>query len=291
MHMPASKKSRRIRPLQSQKQQPGRQRRMTPQPQADAAHYQPAGKLIGKVALITGGDSGIGRAIAVAFAKEGADIAIAYLEEREDADETARLIAAAGRRCLLVRGDIGRERFCESVVTKTIRNLGRLDILVNNAAEQHPQEDVSKITAVQVARTFNTNIISAFHLLRYALPHLAKGSSIIMTSSVVAYRGSSHLVDYGATKAAQIGFARSLAMALAKRGIRVNAVAPGPIWTPLIPSTFPAKHVAKFGSDVPMGRAGQPDEVAPAFVYLASADSSYVTGQCIHVNGGEVING
>jgi NAD(P)-dependent dehydrogenase (short-subunit alcohol dehydrogenase family) len=264
---------------------------MEPRPHGEAASYRPSGKLRGKAALITGGDSGIGRAVAVAFAKEGADVAVVYLDEHEDAEETRRLVEAAGTRCLLLHGDIGREAFCRVAVQRTVDRLGRLDVLINNAAEQHPEEDPARISAEQVERTFRTNIFAAFHFLRYALPHLGKGASIISTTSVVAYRGSPHLIDYAATKGAQLGFTRALALALADRGIRVNAVAPGPIWTPLIAATFPPGKVASFGSNTPMGRAGEPDEVAPAFVYLASDDASYVSGQCLHVNGGEVVNG
>ncbi len=264
---------------------------MTPPPQGSAEGYRAAGRLTGRSALITGGDSGIGRAVAVMFAKEGADVAIGYLDEEADAQETKRLVEATGRRCLLLPGDVGDEDVCQEAIAATVRTFGGLDILVSNAAEQHPAEEVGGITAEQVERTFRTNVFAAFHLVRHGLAHLTRGASIIITSSVVAYRGSPHLVDYAATKGAQVAMIRSLALALAERGIRVNGVAPGPIWTPLIPATFPPDHVAKFGSDVPLGRPGQPDEVAPAFVYLASADASYVTGQTIHVNGGEVVNG
>ncbi len=289
--MPTTKPSRAIRPRQRQKRQPGSQRSMTPAPRAEAAAYRASSRLARKAALITGADSGIGRAVAVAFAKEGADIAVVYLDEREDAEETRRLVEALGRRCILVRGDIGREPFCRAAVTRTVKAFGRLDVLVNNAGEQHPRKKPGAITAAQVERTFRTNVFSAFHLLRHALPHLRRGASIINTASVVAYRGSPELIDYSATKGALLAMTRSLSLALADQGIRVNAVAPGPIWTPLIASTFDAKHVAEFGSNTPMGRAGEPDEVAPAFVYLASDDSSYVSGQCLHVNGGEVVNG
>lgn len=289
--MPTTKPSRAIRPRQRQKRQPGTQRAMTPAPRAEAAAYRASARLAGKTALITGADSGIGRAVAVAFAKEGADVAIVYLDEHEDAGETRRLVEGIGRKCILVPGDIGREAFCRSAVARTVKAFGRLDVLVNNAAEQHPRKKPGAITAEQVERTFRTNVFSAFHLLRHALPHLRKGSCIINTVSVVAYRGSPELIDYSATKGALLAMTRSLSLALGEKGIRVNAVAPGPIWTPLIASTFDAKKVAEFGSNSPMGRAGEPDEVAPAFVYLASDDSSYVSGQCLHVNGGEVVNG
>lgn len=250
-----------------------------------------AGKLHNRVALITGGDSGIGRAVAVAFAAEGADVAVLYLNETVDAKETQRLVEEQGRRCLLIAGDVGRERFCITAVERTVKEFGRLDIAVNNAAEQHPQDTLAKITAAQLERTFRTNIFSYFYIAKAALKHLREGGSIINTTSVTAYRGSPSLIDYSATKGAIVSFTRSLAHAVVKQGIRVNGVAPGPIWTPLIPSTFPAKKVKSFGSDVPMGRAGEPNEVAPCYVFLASADASYMTGQVLHPNGGEIVNG
>jgi NAD(P)-dependent dehydrogenase (short-subunit alcohol dehydrogenase family) len=243
------------------------------------------------VALITGGDSGIGRAVAVAFAKEGADVAIVYLDEHGDAKETARMVEEAGRRCLLIAGDIGREAFCQRAVKQAVKKLGGLDIVVNNAAEQHPADSIAKISSRQLERTFRTNIFAQFYIVQAALPHLKPGSAIINTTSVTAYRGSPQLIDYAATKGAIVAFTRSLAMQLVEKKIRVNAVAPGPIWTPLIPSTFDAKKVQSFGSDVPMARAGEPAEVAPAFVFLASDDGSYFTGQVLHPNGGEIING
>lgn len=263
---------------------------MTPRPESEGS-TRGCGKLQGKVALITGGDSGIGRAVAVAYAKEGADIAIVYLNEHDDAKETRRLVEEQGRRCLALSGDVGREHFCQQAVDRTIREYGRLDILVNNAAEQHPQDTLEQISSEQLERTFRTNIFSYFYMGKAALPHLKEGSTIINTTSVTAYKGSPQLLDYSSTKGAIVAFTRSLSQALADKQIRVNAVAPGPIWTPLIPSTFPADKVATFGSDVPLGRAGQPEEVAPSYVFLASQDSSYTTGQVLHPNGGTVVNG
>jgi NAD(P)-dependent dehydrogenase (short-subunit alcohol dehydrogenase family) len=278
------------RPPQKQFRQPGIESQMDPLPESEGSDYRPAGKLRDLVALITGGDSGIGRAVAIAFAKEGANVAIVYFDEHDDAKTTKRKIEQLGRKCLLLAGDVGDPQFCADAVSVAVEELGRLDILVNNAAEQHPQESVLDITPEQLERTFRTNIFAYFYMASEALKHLRPGGVIINTSSVTAYRGSSHLVDYASTKAAIVGFTRSLALALADKGIRVNGVAPGPIWTPLIPSTFEAEEVATFGSDVPMRRAGQPEEVAPSFVFLASSDSSYMTGQMLHPNGGEVVN-
>jgi NAD(P)-dependent dehydrogenase (short-subunit alcohol dehydrogenase family) len=278
-------------PPQHQDRQPGIEADMAPRPQAEDRDYRGSGKLRGKVALITGGDSGIGRAVAIAFAKEGADVAIAYLNEHGDAHETQARVEQEGRRCVAIAGDVGDERFCQQAVEDTIRALGRLDVLVNNAAEQHPQESLDKITSEQLERTFRTNIFSYFYMTKAALNHLRDGSAVINTTSVTAYRGSAHLLDYSATKGAIVSFTRSLAKALVGRGIRVNGVAPGPIWTPLIPATFPAERVANFGADVPMQRAGQPEEVAPSYVFLASDDASYMAGQILHPNGGEVVNG
>ena len=280
-------------PPQTQKQQPGRAAQMQPQPQFEAPDYKPAGKLAGKVALITGGDSGIGRAVALLFAREGADIAVVYLKEHDDARETQKLVKAHGRRCILMDGDVGDESFCRAAVARTVRELGGLNVLVNNAAEQHPTERYEDISDEQWEQTFRTNIFAYHYMTHAALEHLGEGDAIINTTSVTAYRGSPHLVDYSATKGAIVAFTRSLAVQLAQRktGIRVNGVAPGPIWTPLIPSTFDADKVDEFGADTPMGRPGQPEEVAPAYVFLASnADSSYITGQVIHVNGGEIVN-
>jgi NAD(P)-dependent dehydrogenase (short-subunit alcohol dehydrogenase family) len=286
--MPKEKK---IRPPQHQKRQPGRQSPMRPQPRSGASDYVGSGKLRDRVALITGGDSGIGRAVAVLFAKEGADVSIVYLNEHKDARETKRLVEALGRKCVLIAGDIGREKFCRSAVAETKRELGKIDILVNNAAEQHPQESITRITERQLERTFRTNIFAMFFLTKAVMPHFRKGGAIINCASVTAYQGSPELLDYSATKGAIVAFTRSLSQALAEKKIRVNAVAPGPIWTPLIPSTFPAKEVATFGSDTPLGRAGEPEEVATSFVFLASDDSAYMTGQVLHPNGGRIVNG
>ena len=244
-----------------------------------------------KVAIITGGDSGIGRAVAIAFAKEGADVAVVYLEEDKDANETKRQVEEEGRECILIRGDVGDADFCRKAVEQTVREFGKLDILINNAAEQHPQDSIEKISEKQLERTFRTNIFSYFFMVKGAMKHLKKGAVIINTTSVTAYKGSGHLLDYSSTKGAIVAFTRSLSEALSEKCIRVNGVAPGPIWTPLIPSTFPAKEVETFGSDVPLGRAGQPEEVAPSYVFLASDDSSYMTGQVLHPNGGTVVNG
>jgi NAD(P)-dependent dehydrogenase (short-subunit alcohol dehydrogenase family) len=279
------------RPPQSQDTQPGRESEMTPKPQADDSKYKGSDKLKGKVALITGGDSGIGRAVAIAYAKEGADVAIVYLNEHEDAKETKQMVEQNGQRCITIAGDIGDEQFCQRVVEQTVNEFGKLDILVNNAAEQHPQESIEKISAEQLERTFRTNIFSMFYLTKAALPNLKEGSAIVNTTSVTAYQGNPQLLDYSSTKGAIVAFTRSLAKALVEKGIRVNGVAPGPIWTPLIPSTFPEEKVETFGAQVPMKRAGQPEETAPSYVFLASDDSSYFSGQILHPNGGVVVNG
>jgi NAD(P)-dependent dehydrogenase (short-subunit alcohol dehydrogenase family) len=289
--MQKSGKTRPLRPKQEQPERPGREYKMKPKPEAEKPEHRGSGKLHGKVAVITGGDSGIGRAVAIAFAKEGAHVLISYLNEHKDAEETRRLVEAEGARCEIVPGDIGSPEHCKDVVRRALAAFRHIDIIVNNAAEQHPQDSIDKISPHQLERTFRTNIFSFFFLVQAALPHLKKDSTIINTTSVTAYRGSPQLLDYSATKGAIVSFTRSLAHALVEKGIRVNGVAPGPIWTPLIPSTFPGAKVETFGSDVPMGRAGQPNEVAPCYVFLASSDSSYITGQVLHPNGGEIVNG
>jgi NAD(P)-dependent dehydrogenase (short-subunit alcohol dehydrogenase family) len=280
-----------LQPPQHQDRQPGRETEMTPRPVADDPKYKGSGKLRDKVAVITGGDSGIGRAVAIAYAREGADVAILYLDEHKDATETKRLVEDEGRRAITIAGDIGDEGFCQRAIEETIKEFGRLDVLVNNAAEQHPQDSIEKITSEQLERTFRTNIFSFFYMTKAALKHLRKGSAIVNTTSVTAYKGSPELLDYSSTKGAIVAFTRSLSQSLVEKGIRVNAIAPGPIWTPLIPSTFPEEKVESFGADVPMKRAGQPEELAPAYVFLASDDSSYMAGQVLHLNGGEVVNG
>ncbi|AMV09998.1 SDR family oxidoreductase [Geobacillus sp. G4] len=277
-------------PPQHQTRQPGLQTEMNPQPITIKDTYKGSGKLENRVAIISGGDSGIGRAVAVHFAKEGADVAILYLNEHEDAEETKRLVEQEGKRCLAIAGDIGDETFCKEAVKQTIKAFGKLDIVVNNAAEQHPQPNFLNITAAQLEKTFRTNVFGYFFLTKAALPHLKNGSAIINTASVTAYEGNEQLIDYSATKGAIVAFTRSLAKALVGQGIRVNGVAPGPIWTPLIPSTFQSEQVAAFGANTPMKRPGQPSEVAPCYVFLASDESSYMTGQMLHVNGGKFIS-
>lgn len=264
---------------------------MQPQPIADFPGQPASGKLRGKIALITGGDSGIGRAVAVLFAKEGADVAISYLSEHSDAKETLDMISGYGGKAFSIAGDISKETVCRKVVDTTIKKFGRIDILVNNAAIHYESKSLEDITTEQLTKTFATNFFSFIWITRYALPHMKKGSAIINSSSVTAYRGSPTLIDYASTKGAIVSFTRSLSSNLAKEGIRVNAVAPGPIWTPLIPSSFKAKKAAKHGSDAPLGRAGEPVEVAPSYLFLACDDSSYMTGQVLHPNGGEIING
>ena len=278
-------------PPQEQSRQPGHQSEMTPEPRSGGHRYLAAGKLRDKVAIITGGDSGIGRAVAVAFAKEGADLVICYLDEHDDARETQQLIEQEGRRCTLISGDIAEERHCEDIVRQTVQAHGRIDILISNAAEQHVQKKIEDIDTAQLERTFRTNFFGMFLLTRAALPHMKEGSAIVNTTSVTAYRGSPGLIDYSATKGAIVAFTRSLSKSLAERGIRVNAVAPGPIWTPLIPASFSAEEVEKFGASTPLKRPGQPEEVAPCYVLLASSDGSYMTGQVLHPNGGEIVNG
>jgi NAD(P)-dependent dehydrogenase (short-subunit alcohol dehydrogenase family) len=275
-------------PRQKQDHQPGRESEMHPRPDYEPK-FAGSGRLRDKVALITGGDSGIGRAVAVAMAREGAKIAIAYLEERKDADETCTAIRAEGSEGLALAGDVGDEEFCEAAVSATFKQFGRLDILVNNAAEQHETKDIREIEAEQIERTFRTNIFSFFYMTKHALKHMKKGATIINTASITAYQGHKTLLDYSATKGAIVTFTRSLSEALIEDGIRVNAVAPGPIWTPLIPASFDADRVAKHGASTPMKRPGQPNEVAPCYVFLASDEASYISGQVLHPNGGKVV--
>ena len=273
-----------------QDRQPGLQSEMKKQPVTEHPAHTPSGKLAGKVAVVTGGDSGIGRAVAVAFAKEGADIAILYLDEHDDAAETERLVKATGQKCLVVAGDIGDESFCQVAIQSVLDEYGKINILINNAGEQHPQTEFTDITAEQLERTFRTNVFSMFYITKAVLPTMKAGDTVVNCASVTAYKGNPMLVDYSATKGAIVSFTRALSQMVADRGIRVNAVAPGPIWTPLIPSTFPKDKVESFGTDVPLKRPGEPAEVAMAFLFLASEDASYITGQTVHVNGGSVVN-
>nr|WP_266369331.1 SDR family oxidoreductase [Tellurirhabdus rosea] len=278
-------------PPQHQEQQPGLESEMTPQPIFIRETYKGADKLQGKVALITGGDSGIGRAVAVHFAREGADVAIVYKPEEEpDAQKTRQLIEQEGRRALLIPGDLTDRSFCEKCVEQTVAEFRKLNILVNNAAVQFPKEDLTLIEDEDLVKTFDTNILAMFRVTKAALPHLQENDCIINTTSITAYKGSQELLDYSSTKGAITAFTRSLSTSLAERNIRVNGVAPGPIWTPLIPASFDEEKVASHGQDVPMQRRGQPAEVAPAYVFLASEDASYITGQVIHINGGSVVN-
>ncbi|MFC5406134.1 SDR family oxidoreductase [Cohnella soli] len=278
-------------PIQHQDKQPGIESLMNPRPIYDNPNYRPGGKLTNKVAIITGGDSGQGRAIAVAFAKEGADVVIVYLNEHSDAEETKQVVEQKGRKCLCIAGDIGQEAFCKQIVEQTVTQFGKLDVLVNNAAEQHVQNSLENITSEQMERTFQTNFFSMFYLTKAALFHMKQGASIINAASLTAYEGNEQLIDYSATKGAIIAFTRSLSKSLHSRNIRVNGVVPGSVWTPLIPASFPANQVAKWGENNPMGRAGQPCEIAPAYVFLASDDASYISGQFIHATGGVVVNG
>lgn len=279
------------KPPQEQERQPGKEGKMTPTPRTGKETRRGCDKLKGRVALITGGDSGIGRAVAIAFAKEGADVAVSYLDEHEDARETQKGVEDEGRRCLLLPGDVGDESHCRDLVAKTLEAFGHLEILVNNAAVQFPQESLTDISEEQLTKTFRTNIFAHFFVTKAALPHLHEGSSIINTTSITAYKGKPNLIDYSATKGAIVAFTRSLSQALARQNIRVNGDAPGPIWTPLIPSSFEGEEVDQFGEGAPLGRVGQPAEVAPCYVFLASDDASYMTGQILHPNGGTVVNG
>lgn len=277
------------RPEQHQKR-PGQESKMKPVPETKPQNYH-NGKLEGKVALITGGDSGIGKAVALLFSKEGAQISIAYLNEVSDAEATRDEIEASGGQCYLIKGDLSRESHCKLVVEKTVRHFGKIDILINNAALHWESESLEDISTKQLLKTFHNDFFSYFWMAKYTLPFLKTGASIVNTTSVTAYRGSPKLIDYSAAKGAIVSFTRSLALNLMDKGIRVNAVAPGPIWTPLIVSSFDRKKVSQFGSDAPMKRAGMPDEVAPCYLFLASEDSSYISGQVLHPNGGEIING
>jgi len=276
----------------SKKQEkPGLEKAMTEAPKFDSEITSPGKKLIGKVALITGGDSGIGRAIAITFAKHGADVAICYLsKEKKDAQMTKKFVKNYGRRCLLLPQNLNTEKHCKHIVQKTMATFKRLDIVINNAGTHFPQDKIENISSRQLFETFNINVFSMFYIVKSALKYLKQGGSIINTASVTAYRGSAHLIDYSATKGAIVSFTRSLAASLIDRKIRVNAVAPGPVWTPLIVSSFKPKEIKTFGSDCPMGRAGQPVEIAPCYLFLASEESTFITGQVLHANGGEIIN-
>ena len=273
-------------PPQTQDRQPGRETEMHPRPDYEP-RFGGCGRLAGKVAIVTGGDSGIGRAVSVLFAREGADVAIVYLEEGEDARETVRLVEREGQSCLAIAGDVGDASFCKKAAEEVLNRFGHIDVLINNAAEQHPKRDVTEIPPEQLEATFRTNIFGYFFMTQAVLPHLKEGAAIVNCGSVTAYRGSPELLDYSATKGAITTFTRSLAQSLVKRGIRVNGVAPGPIWTPLIPSTFDADKVKSFGANTPMKRPGQPNEVAPCFLFLACEESSYITGSFLHPNGGD----
>jgi len=278
-----------IRPEQHQ-QRPGKESEMKPVPDTHPEAF-PLKKLSNKVALITGGDSGIGKAVALLFAKEGAEISIAYLSETDDAKATADGISSFGKDCYLIKGDLSKEAHCKRVIEKTVKHFGKLDIVVNNAGLHWESDSIEAIDTPQLLKTFYNDFFSYFWITKYAMPYLKKGACIINTASVTAYRGSPKLIDYSAAKGAIVSFTRSMALNLMKKGIRVNAVAPGPIWTPLITSSFSPKKVSEFGSDSPMGRAGMPDEVAPCYLFLASEDASYISGQVLHPNGGEIING
>lgn len=277
-------------PPQHQKRQPGRESEMNPLPQYDNPAYKASGKLSEKKVLITGGDSGIGRAVAVAYAKEGADVAIIHLCENSDAQETVRIIESLGRKCVVIQADLRVEKNSAQAVEQAVAKFGKLDILVNNAAVQYPQNSILDITKEQLINTFESNFFSYFYMTKAALPHLCNGGTIINTSSITAFEGKPTLIDYSATKGAIVSFTRSMALSLMDMGIRVNAVAPGPVWTPLIVSSFSKEEVETFGSTSPMQRAAQPYELAPVYVFLACEDASNISGQVFHVNSGTIIN-
>lgn len=278
-------------PPQHQERQPGIEEEMEPGPEVIFPDYRGSGKLEGKTALVTGGDSGIGRAVAIHYAREGADVAVAYLDEHEDANQTKEWVEQEGRQCLLLDGDVTKKTFCEEAVETTVEKFGGLDVLVNNAAVQYVQYEVEDITEEQLDRTFRTNLYGYVFMVQAAHPHLEEGSAIINTTSITAFQGNPKLLDYSSTKGAILSFTRALSQNLAEESIRVNAVAPGPIWTPLIPASFSEEHVESFGSNTPLGRAGHPSEVAPSFVFLAARDASYITGQTLHPNGGQIVGG
>ncbi|WP_336009341.1 SDR family oxidoreductase [Acinetobacter calcoaceticus] len=280
-------------PAQVQSHQPGDQEKMHPEPEIIKASHKGSEKLQGKIAVISGGDSGIGRSVAVLFAREGADVAILYLEEQQDAEITKQLVENEGRKCLLFKGDISDPEVAKQTIDEILAHYGKINILVNNAGVQYQQKDIVNISNEQLEKTFKTNIFAMFYLTKQVISHMQEGDSIINTTSITSYQGHDELIDYASTKGAITSFTRSLSNNLMKqkKGIRVNGVAPGPIWTPLIPSSFDAETVEKFGKDTPMGRMGQPSEVAPAYLFLASDDASYITGQVIHVNGGQIVNG
>jgi NAD(P)-dependent dehydrogenase (short-subunit alcohol dehydrogenase family) len=280
-------------PAQVQSHQPGDQEKMHPEPEIIKASHKGSEKLQGKIAVISGGDSGIGRSVAVLFAREGADVAILYLEEQQDAEITKQLVENEGQKCFLFKGDISDPEVAKQAIDEILAHYGKINILVNNAGVQYQQKDIVNISNEQLEKTFKTNIFAMFYLTKQVISHMQEGDSIINTTSITSYQGHDELIDYASTKGAITSFTRSLSNNLMKqkKGIRINGVAPGPIWTPLIPSSFDAETVEKFGKDTPMGRMGQPSEVAPAYLFLASDDASYITGQVIHVNGGQIVNG